>query len=54
MNKTGPISSPISFLTSVDTVNYLATCPVHWEKCIFTNWTGWRLEQFWAGSAAHF
>ena len=34
MKRTWPISSPISFLTSVDTVNYLATCPVQREKYI--------------------
>ena len=30
MKRTWPISRSISFLTSVDTVNYLATCPVQW------------------------
>ena len=54
MKRTWPISSSISFLTSVDTVNYLATCPVQWEKCIRSNFykLDWRrLEQFWAGKA---
>ena len=34
MKRTCPISNPISFLTSVDTINYLATYQVQWKKCV--------------------